>query len=206
MVRRTRRVRQLPPSQFELPPTAFIRESVPDMLSPEAVQSARRSFIRRAALPQLKAQFSATKNPLFAWHAYWWARGAGLSIPKWVHDYLELAALNLWSMRGKPPRRRHVARAVADALGFVRDGCGSSRFGSFTVPQLPASNLQRQKDGAYNPFTQSNEFPIAFAVYAARVNGTKLVHAYEDAAAQHHVTRRTAERAWATYRAYFKKL
>jgi hypothetical protein len=161
-------------------------------------------------------QYFATRNPLYAWSAYAEARAWKVAIPQWVHDYLDEAWRNLMFLKRRRPRKHEIARAIAAALGFVRGGVTVTSWkqawedprdlARYAVrgrrPDGSVNPFLRKTGGAYNPFDDSNHFPLAFAVFQALVDGHQLLYAYEHIAQQHGVARRTVERAWAIYKDY----
>lgn len=199
-----KRVREFPPQPFTLRPQDT-------EWSDDRLEAARRTLAR------LKAQFAATKNPLHAWDAYAEARGSRLPVPVWVHDYLDIARRNLGFLRHQEtPKKKRVYAEIAAAFGFVRGGVTVASWqnmfeGRRVSPQdlkptkgRRVSPFARKKRGAYNPFTEPDEFKYAVAVYNKLLGGTKLLHAYEETKDDFAVSRSTVERAWSTYSAYFQ--
>jgi hypothetical protein len=82
-----------------------------------------------AALAQLEADFSRTKNPVFAWEALAVARRYGVEVPDWVWDVVESAAAGITELReevenGTPLGKE--AEVVGRALGFGKKGRGGT--------------------------------------------------------------------------------
>jgi hypothetical protein len=92
--------------------------------------------------------------------------------------------------------------AVVEALGFLRGGVTITRWRDLFSD---LNDLGQKKRGAYNPFTERNQFELAFRIYEALLEGSKLLYAYQEAANRCNVSQRSAELAWAKYRDYFPK-
>lgn len=197
-----RRARRIPVQPFKLRPQ-------------DTEWSADHLEYSRRQLARLKAQFAATRNPLHAWDAYAEARAHRLPVPIWVHDYFDLAWRNLKFLEQEPPKKKRIDGEIVEALGFVKGGVtvafSQNAWEGRRVPERflvhkPArvNPFARKKRGAYNPFTQPDDFKYAVAIYDKLLDGHKLLYAYESTKDKFEVSRRTVERAWSTYSAYFK--
>ena len=195
--------RQIPPATFRLSRDVFagVMTAAPE-LSPGDRRRRLRHHTKKHTLPVLKAQYSATRDPVFAWIAFEEARLSGLQTPTWVTDYLAVALRNLMRLYNRPPQKRAIAQAISDALGFRAGGVVRTSF----LGAYENAGADGKKRGAYNPFKRRDHFSIAFSVFKARDQKHKLLHAYEEAARHHGVSRKTAEDAWAMYRDYLPEV
>jgi hypothetical protein len=161
---------------------------------PSAEQQAR----ARDFLASLEQRFHNDANPtFFAWEAILVASNDGLPTPEWVLNYLYDAAGNLHRLATapKPPGKRQIAPAIAEALGFVRGGIDVSRKRSLGVRH------RKRPPGRFNPLSIFNnrDREIAAVVHLKLLEGSQLLYAYQLAAEQYGVKQRTAERAWKKY-------
>ena len=127
-------------------------------------------------LAKVKAEYDADQNPLWAWWAYSVARAERRRCPAWVLTYFDHAAINLLTLPTALPKRRRIAPAIAGAVGFS------------TGARQTKHNLLDLGE---------RDMKIAGHVLVHWMhNDEKLLHAYESAAKECSVSRRTAERAW----------
>ncbi len=129
-------------------------------------------------LAEVKAQYEASKHPLWAWWAYSLARAERRRCPAWVLTYFDRAAHSLLTLPMALPKKRRIDPEIARAVGF--------------------SAGARQKKR--NPLDLGErDMKIAGHVLVHWMHDDeKLLHAYESAAKECGVSRRTAERAWKT--------
>jgi len=117
------------PADYKRSWSRFQAEIDPEM-QPDAAQ-VELAFWRRLAEQQ-------PDNPLFFWHAYRLARGAGLPSPEWVEQYFDRAAAAIFDEIATPLRGRTNAWAL-HALGFAgrrSGGAGVARRYALAVRDL----------------------------------------------------------------------
>lgn len=138
-----------------------------------------------------------------------------MAVPEWVHDYLHVVWRNLMFLRRVPPAKGRIDAEIVEALGFVKGGVTvADSQNAWEGRRVPKDLLvkkpgrvnpyARKKRGAYNPFTQPDDFKYAVAIYDKLLDGHQLLYAYDLTKDKFAVSRRTVERAWSTYSAYFK--
>lgn len=158
----------------------------------------------RRTIKQLRTQYVATDNPMFAWTAYDQARAHGLPVPDWVHDYFRRVFRNLISL--PKPEKRQVHRLVSEAVGFVPGGVLFAAWKydlSGGNPEQMPDRFRRKKAGAFNPLVADKQFDLAYSVYTHRRDGVSPYKATLATASEYDVSQRTVQRAWAKYAAQF---
>lgn len=152
------------------------------------------STMRRIAWA--RRNYVQTRNPLYPWEAYFYARSSGVPLPSWVLFYFDRVAGELeqmWLFR--PPMQGSIAVAATEALELKSRG----------------------RKGAVNPFaeimTRRHTFEIAEAVLLKIQDGTKPDIAFDDVARSHpsecrfaatpcaSISRTTVRRYWLQHRA-----
>lgn len=78
--------------------------------------------------------YKSEHNPYYVWEAIAKAKILGLPFPKWVHDYLAKAAINISALANSPPK--NVGDGLAKALEFR----------SKQAPMNPFKNAQKIRD------------------------------------------------------------
>jgi hypothetical protein len=166
------------------------------------------------AIRDLETYYNETSHPAHAWRAYSEARNAGLEIPDWVHRYFQNVCANIeWLLQGdgemkivsgnkqashaiRQPREREVAPALAAAFGFVPGGASATERKNHHARSEPGDR-SGNSIGRWNPLVVDDPALLIAASVSLLLNeGCKLLHAYEDAATENKVSRRTVERAW----------
>ena len=132
-----------------------------------------------------EAAYKESQNPLHAWRAYLYCRRFDLTIPQWVLQYLDRAALKFytWSQpHGTPPAKAKVAPGIAEALELKRPG----------------------KSGRVNVFADygnPRDWGLALRASVAIADGWKPYLAFEKVAERFGVDASTVERAWKKWEA-----
>lgn len=123
--------------------------------------------------------YTKTREPLFAWAAWRWARALKLDVPSWALKVIDEAATKLCALAAAPPKK--PGTAVLVALGMARDG----------------------RDSAFARAGAWRDLVLAGRVHLALRDGEALKAALDDAASMLHVNHLTARRALAKYEALF---
>ena len=79
----------------------------------------------------LHHQYTATRNPLYAWQCMLLTAQHNADLPQWVSDYLLETGKNLCNLIDTKVER--VPIAVAQATGFARESGKSSYFSEFVL-------------------------------------------------------------------------
>ena len=152
--------------------------------------------------------YEQEQNPMYAWWAYELVRHAGIEIPTWVLEYLDLTVSNLWALvqmeTARPEKKKKKKqkgvnpREVMKALGFIPNGVEETYIRNHWPGPTMAADT-----GRFNPFATAAVLPAAFnraeAVWIYVQKGLTLQNAKMKAASDHGVTARTIDRALKQY-------
>ena len=153
-----------------------------------------------------KSMYSETKNPVWVWRAYEAGRTAKCRQPRWVLAYFDTAARNILrlTVQESVPRRKQIAPAIAESLGFFPGGIRD-----VGAPGDEHLQDKPKKAGYFNPFDRLDDERdrILAVVVARRVkDGEQLLYAYQHTARGARLSQRTVERAWKKHRSFAEKL
>lgn len=102
----------------------------------------------RPFLEQARKLYDETGNPLYAWQAYNFARQFAISIPEWVAEYLDRAAVNLMFLdRGKG----RIRDLLGPALELGKGGGGGAWSRQFTTALRKAAVQDYERAKAADP-------------------------------------------------------